>query len=625
MQAPKRFFNKLTLLAESLHQRRRYRLYCFLVGGLIGNVSFADVAISDIATPLVISATRFPTDQTLLANDVSVIDTEDLQRAPGQTLDEILTRTAGIETARTGQSGATSSFFLRGGNSNHTLILVDGQRINDISSGITAIQHIPSSMIDHIEIVRGSTSSLYGSDAVGGVIQIFTKQGAGQPHLEGGFEAGSYGYTAQNIAYRGEVNNMAFNIAVNHRQAHGHNATLPDNKPHYHPDRDGYRNKSLHTRVDYHLREAHIIGASLYATDAKIDIDNATPLSSYQHSHNRQKLVNTSFYSKNQLMPWWHSEIRAGQSRSIVYQIDNTNVSLAGRSLQTQGQWMHALTYDTHQFLAGVEWRKETFRSAMYHPKDRATLSLLIGYQGNFAKHGLQTHIRHDKNSQYHRHKSSNIGYRFDVTKTLRLFANLSRAFHAPTFMDLYYPGYNNPHLKPETAINKEVGARYQLTPHWKMDLSAWHTRLFNLIQYNHSALQPENINKAKLTGTTLSTHAKWSNFTVQASFTLQQPVEQSGKVLARRAKRHGTLTLQQDLGRWLWFSDMQSSGKRHDSDGTRLGGYTLFNVGLEYRFNKAWGITTRIDNVLNKNYTTLKGYKTPGMHGVVNITYNGL
>jgi vitamin B12 transporter len=563
--------------------------------------------------------------QSLLANEVSVIKTEDLQLAVGQTLDEILPRTAGIETARTGQAGAASSFFIRGNNSNHTLMLVDGQRISDLPGGTTAIQHIPLSMIDRIEIVQGSASSVYGSDAIGGVVQIFTKQGAGQPHVEAGLEAGSYAYTAQNIAYRGEVNNMAFNIAMSHRQAKGYNATSPDNQYSYHPDRDGYRNKTLHTRLDYHLTEEHILGASIYATDAKIDIDNTSPFSPYQNSQNRQKLLNTSLYSKNQLRSWWHSELRIGQGRSTLYQIDEGNLSLAGRTLQTQAQWMNFFTQGPHQFLAGIEWRNEAFQSDVYHPKDRHTTSLMAGYQGRFAHHGLQVNIRHDKSDQYRGQHTGNIGYSFSATKALRLFANLSRAFHAPTFMDLYYPGYNNPHLKPETSMNKEAGARYQITPRWKMGLSAWQTQLFNLIQYNNAALRPENINKAKLSGATLSTQTKWSDFTLQANFTRQQPVEESGKVLPRRAKRYGMLSLEQDRGRWLWLSEIQSISYRHDSDGTRLGGYTLFNIGAEYRFDKAWGISARVNNLFDKDYVALKGYATPGINGVVSITYSGL
>lgn len=590
---------------------------------LVAGTSFAGVEIPDQANdPIIISATRIPGNQSILASDITVLKAEDLTAAPGQTLDEVLSAVAGIETVRAGPPGSTSSFFVRGANSNHTLILLDGQRINSAADGTSAIQHIPLGMIDRIEIIRGSASSAFGSDAIGGVIQIFTKRGAGQPHLDAGMEVGSYGHFAQNLGFSGEVNNTAFNIAAGKSHARGYNATTPENTYSYNPDRDGYSNMALNASIDHRFTEEHILGASVYAADSKVDFDN----SPYQYSQNRQKLRNTSVYSKNRLQPWWESEIRIGQSRNTLYQTDDDTMSLVGRTTQNQMQWTNHFDLGQQRLLAGVEWRNEKFTSDAYTPDNRRTFALLAGYHGSFGAHNIQVNLRRDDSNQFGNENTGNIGYSFAATRALRLYANVGRAFHAPTFVDLYYPNFSNPDLKPEKAHNYEAGANYRINNNWKVGLAAWQTRITDLIQYNNVKNKPENISRAKLTGATLSTEGKWASFSAEANFNIQNPVNtDTGKVLPRRAKQYGSVTLKQDLGRWSWFSEMRATAYRYDSDSSRLGGYTLFNIGAEYRINKAWGVNARINNLFDKDYTALKGYNTPGINGVLSISYSGL
>ena len=572
----------------------------------------------DLGT-LVVTATRTPTPVRELLNDISVLTQEDIQRAGHATLPELLRTLPGIEFSANGGAGTNSSVFIRGANANHTLVLIDGMRINSATTGTTALEKIPLGQIERIEVLRGPGSHLYGSEAIGGVIQIFTKAGGATPSVHFGGGVGSRGLYQANVGGNGKFGEVNFNLEVAHEGTDSFSAIGNPTSTSYNPDNDAYRNTSVNTKLSYHLNAQHEFGATGFHSKGKGHFDAGLAFD----SRNKQTLAAYSLYSHNRFLPNWQSQFRIGRSFDDLLSLSTTTWTKF-RTDQDQISWQNNFETGVGRFTLGTEhnWQRVTSTTA-YNVDHRNVHSYFAGYQGRLGAHSMQLNARNDDNSQFGNHSTGSAAYGYQFTKAWRGSAGIGTAFRAPTFNELYFPNFGNANLQPETALNSEVAVHYDQGAH-HASLVYFDNRIDNLIAFVSSTFL--QVQDARITGTTLSYNGRVSDFGVRGSITLQDARnENDHSRLNRRAQQTATFGVDRQWGAWTFGGDMIAAGMRYSGTGNTLpmGGYTVFNLNTAYRYSKELSFQARLNNVFNKQYELVQTYNTPDRNFFIGFDYH--
>ncbi|MFY9329587.1 MAG: TonB-dependent receptor [Georgfuchsia sp.] len=637
------------------HQNHAVRVATAAVAVLF---SFASYATEEARAPeVVVTATRTPTRTNQLLSDVSVVTRDDIDHSPATSLTELLTTIPGISITDTGGRGATTSMFIRGTNSNHSLVLIDGQRISSATVGATAFEHIPLDQIDHVEVLRGPASSLYGADAIGGVIQIFTRKGDGdKPAPSFSFGAGSYRTTTGSISYGGSSGDTRFNLSGGWESEHGKNsikAPTGSFTDTYNQDKDPYDNTNVSAHVAQRLKPGTEIGGDYLETTIVKHSDTSncdvffTTCTANFDNRLHQKLRSYSVFATNQLSDDWKSSLRIGRSDDQLknWLIDPvaTTVTIDHYDTeQTQFSWQNDFSTRIGRVMAAAEWRKEAVDSSKALVVDsRTTKALVLGYQGEFGHHDVQASARIDdiQRSGTARSGSLAYGYRFDNGFTAH--ASMSRAFHAPTFNDLYWPVdpvnfyQGNPNLRPERAFNREIGLRYD-TAYTTTSLTYFHNKVTNLLDYVPSFVAPftgqmQNLSSATLRGASINQTLCWAAWTVRANFdALSARADATGRFLQRRVPHQGSVEVRRQFERFdLGALATYSSRRFNDNTNTQtLGGYSLLNLDANYRLTPEWSLQAKIGNLFDRDYVLLKDqfslneFTTPGRNFFLNVRY---
>jgi vitamin B12 transporter len=600
----------------------KIRVLASLAGGLLANLCFAEEATKVVAPEVVVTATRLPQPQTQSVQPTIVITAEEIAQSGQRTLVEVLQSLGGVEIASNGGFGQVSSVFIRGANSSHTLVLVDGIRLNSATAGTTAFENIPIGQIERIEIVAGPVSSLYGSDAIGGVIQIFTRSGKYSPGKNITVGAGRYNTRTVSSGINSAVDNTEFSLNFGHFEADGFDATkatIPFGQ--HNSDKDGYRNTNISGKIAHHFGETGEIGVTLFQSEGNTHFDNGTATDDVNH----QTLSAYSLYSRNKIMKDWQSLIRIGEGR------DNSVVTGASpsstRTRQPQLTWQNDIKLGPGTAIAGVEYLAQHIKSdTAYTQTYRTIKSVFGGYSGDYRSHGWQVNARHDSNSQFGNHTTGTLGYAYRLTSAFRLRTSAGTAFKAPTFNDLYFPGSNNPNLRPERSRNKEAGLDYQVGDH-RFGAAYFINQITDLIVFDNATNMPLNLNQARIKGTELSYRGNLGGFEVKTQLTFQDPInDATGKLLQRRAREHGTLSITKAVGPWKAGTELVAGGVRFDSTtenpANRMHGYGLVNLIASYTLNKEWLMRARWNNVVNRDYELVQNFNTPGSNLFVALQY---
>jgi vitamin B12 transporter len=579
----------------------------------------------------VVTATRLPQPRSQTLQPVTIITSQDIAQAGQQTLVEVLQSLGGVEIASNGGFGQPSSVFMRGANSGHTLVLVDGMRIGSATLGTTALENIPLSQIERIEVVPGQLSSLYGSDAIGGVVQIFTKGGGkGAPSIGAAAGAGTYGSGSANAGVSRAIGDAGFSLYAGYFASQGFDATKPGAFGHD-PDRDGYRNASLSGKVAYHLDARNELGLTLFGSDGRTHFDNDPTTDAVNH----QALSAFSVYSSNQITEIWQSTVRAGQGQ------DRSTTSGVFPSFfetkQPQFTWQNNIKLGPGTAIAGAEYLVQNVASdSTFAQNHRSIKSAFAGYLGAYDRHDWQANIRDDDNSQFGNHTTGLLGYAYRTTDELRLRVSAGTAFKAPTFNDLYAidpsGGFtSNPNLRPESSYSKEVGANYQAGTN-RFTATYFDNHINDLIVFvvTNPAIfagTVENVNSARIRGVELGYQGSFASLQAYARVTLQDPVDQAtGSMLPRRAKEYGGAGLSKTSGSWTLGGEVVASGARFDqpgeAEGSRMHGYGLLNLAATYAVNSEWSIRGRWNNVFNREYELAQGFNTPGSNVFLTVQY---
>ena len=612
---------------------------------LTANV-FADTTLK--TSDVFVTATRTLIPKKNVIADITLISEEQIKLAGSSSLPELLQRQPGIEISNNGGQGKVSTLFLRGASSTHSVILLDGIRIDSATAGLTAIENIPLSQIEKIEIVRGPASSLYGQDAIGGVIQIFTKKGLNgfKPYISFGY--GKYNTSIAQGGIRGGDDTTSYAINLSSQNSTGFSAFEPNTNPAataniYNLDKDGYRNKSVSASLSHKINEKLDINFQYFLSQGKNKYDNRyanwDPSIDWKNTQDQESLSGTV---NSQLTNYWKSSLRVGlgiddyveKQRYIsgaTREVDNVY-----KTIQNQITWQNDLILPLGSLVLLYDKldQKINVTDTSYSKKDRQNDAYMIGYNLNQANHNFQANVRKDFNSVYRDATTGNIGYSYAIDSNWSIASSFGTAFRSPTFNYLYAGSNANPDLQPEKSKNIEAQLKYQSDAEFFSFVTFKNKITDFIISNGTTGYRPYNINTAEIYGATVSSSHFINHFQVKSSFTVQSPMNESAdKYLPRRSNFFGTVGLNYFIQNWnLGFEATGSGNRYNDAENLfNIPGYIKTNLFADYQITKNLAMNARVDNVLGKNYTyayegnpTTDGfrYQTPSQSFFISLRY---
>src|SRR5450759_2369154 len=417
---------------------------------LITVALFAAIALPFLAyadTPmelLIVTPTRMPQSLDKTIPDTTVLNEQDIQNSGAPDVPTLLRSLAGVEVVQTGGLGTVSSTFMRGTNSDHVLVLLDGVRINSATTGTTALEHIMLDSIERIEVVRGNVSSLYGSEAIGGVIQLFTKLGHGAPAFNASAGLGRHGTQRLAAGFSGKVNNNSFSVNVGKVKTDGVSA-INTSIATTNPDKDGYDNTTFTAQVKHAFNDYHQWSAAGFSRrgDGQYDtVYDATlsPTATTDRNNTKTALEKLSLTSDDQLNAMWHSKLNWARDTDDSKDYLNDVEDFRFKTVNNQLAWQNELQLANMQRinLAAEHLVQSVDSDTLYNQTRRSVNSLLGGYLGEYGAQQVQFNLRQDHYSDFGTANTGLLGYGLSFADNWRATASISNAFKAPTFNDLY-------------------------------------------------------------------------------------------------------------------------------------------------------------------------------------------
>lgn len=566
---------------------------------------------------IVVTATRTArtADETLAA--VSVITRKDIERSQAQSVQEVLAGQAGINITNSGGAGKSTGVFLRGTEDEHVLVLIDGIKVGSATTGKAAFQDIPVDAIERIEIVRGPLSSLYGSEAIGGVIQIFTRKGGGETTPVASFTLGSYGTRQATAAVTGGSADNWFNLRASHFTTDGFNS-----KDGTETDKDGYRNNAITLRGGHRFKPGTELDVHLLRAEGKNEYDGT----SSNESESVQLALGVNL--KHRINDLWNTRFTLGQSRDESDNFLNGVYKTTFNTRSNTISWQNDLDLGPRrQFTLGADYQKDEVTSTTnYTVKNRDNTGVFAQFMAGSGAHDLKLSLRQDDNSQFGDATTGNAAWGMELRDGLRASLSYGTAFKAPTFNELYYPGFGNPALLPEKSKSLEAGlSGRHVAGRWSLNL--YETRIDDLIGFDGTT-NPSNAS-ARIRGIEVETRAQLVGWDIHANVTLQDPENRSntanqGKVLNRRAEQSLRLDLDRRLGAWNLGGTFRAEGRRYDNlaNTTRISGYGLIDLRAETRLAKDWLFQAKVENLFDKDYETVATYNQPGRSVYLTLRY---
>lgn len=568
---------------------------------------------------VLVTATRMPLAEIDTLAQVTVITRKDIEAASFATLAELLQRKAQVEIRSTGGPGQPSGAFIRGANAQQTLVLVDGLRIGSATSGSTAFENIALDSIERIEVVKGPLSGLYGSDAIGGVVQIFTR-GHDKPRLTAEAGVGTNSTLAFNSGFSTLEGKFSLTLNAGYRETAARSATNPRaGEFTYNPDRDAYKNSHALFKMAYELWQGEVISASAWQSSGRAKFDNG-PI---ENPSTKQTLSGLQVSSKNNFTDFWKSTLRAGQSVDDL----ETFSEFGGRFKTTQNQvaWQNEFATPVGAWLLGYEWLDQRIGGTTdYDKPKRTTQSFFASVNESIDQQRLSANVRRDREDQFGSRTTGGLSYGVQLDEDELVFMSAGQAFRAPSFNDLYFPGFSNPKLKPEKSQSVEYGWRVT-RPQFRFNLAVFDQRIDDLIAFDFATNTPQNIRRARIKGVEFAGGVTWLGYNWRGSITAQRPTDgDTNKQLRSRAKQFGTLVVSKTFGAWDLTMDVNASSKRFDSideaPASILPGYAVVNGSVRYRVDKTWTVEVSAQNIADKNYELARGYNTTGRALFLNV-----
>ncbi|QHE86599.1 TonB-dependent receptor domain-containing protein [Hydrogenophaga sp. BPS33] len=571
----------------------------------------------------VVTATRVETRTDEVLSDVVLIDAEVIAQSTARSLSEVLSRRAGLQMSANGGRGKQSGLFVRGTETRHVLLLVDGVRVGSSTAGSASWDNIPLSAIDRIEVLKGPASALYGSDAVGGVVQVFTKRGAKGFHPQASVTVGSFGHHEVTAGFSGGNDSLTYNLSVGSLREDGFSSTNPNVAfGNHNPDKDGFDQDSLSASLRWKL-------APGWTTDLNFTQANAT--SQFDQGPGtfdvRSEAV-TRVAGWGLTRQWSadsRTQLRISRSDDKSDSFENSVVPSVFNTTQTQITLQHDWNTAIGNLLVGAESIKESVSGTQaYSVNARTTDAAFVGLTGQAGKHLWQANLRRDENSQFGGATTGFASYGYQLNPNWRPHIAYGTSFKAPSFNTLYYvsPFFNgNPSTQPERGKNREAGLTYTQGAH-EVKLTRFDNRVRGFI-----TLQPAvaNVPRVRIEGWSLTytgSAGAWS-WTTNLEL-LDARNLQNNRKLQRRADEVLSASLDHKLGAWTWGASVQLVAERFDdaANARRLPGFGTVDLHARYALNKDWSLALRLNNAGDKFYETAYGYNQPGRAAFLTLNW---
>ncbi|MEN5094193.1 TonB-dependent receptor [Pseudomonas protegens] len=608
---------------------------------------FADTPDRDQALKLpemLISANR----QVEARNDSSAANTvftrEDIDRLQPSSLTDLLQRAPGVQVARSGGRGSLPGIYLRGTGSAQSLVLVDGQRISSSSSGDSNLQYLNVQQIERVEVLRGSRSVIYGSDAIGGVIQIFTRRGA-QQGLQGRMHVGfgSNQTWERSLGLSGGDERTRFSLGASLDETAGIDWThesFPSDTDH-----DGYRNKSLSFTLSHALNDDLEGGFNLLDNRGRARYDN--PFGRYDSSYNvfaqdpytDFSVSSVSGYLDANLNDYWKSRLELGHSENRDLKRDKlSDERSVFNTYRDSLNWQNDMRLDEdNSLILGADWYEDRLNTspAQFAEDSRWNRAAFIQHRFHSESFSTELGLRRDQNQQYGSQNTWSGTFTLPLNPDNDLLLSYSEGFRAPNFSDLYYPGFSNPDLKPEHSKSYELQWRSQLTQSSRLEASIYRTDIKDAIIYDRVAQRPENVGAARINGFEAALKQELLGWQTSIGTAIIDPRNRkNGHQLPRRARRTLSLDLDRQFDLLAFGASWQLVSKSYEDLSVKkqvpVGGYGLFGLRSSWALKRELKLDLKLDNVFNKSYTRELyeyngngyGYREEGRTWMLGVTW---
>jgi len=598
-----------------MNHHRKLTVLLLTAAWSIGLLRAEEIDTYELKPDLVVTPSRMVESLSDTLASVSIISRQDIEISVAEDLFELLRLQAGVDIVRNGGPGAQTSVFLRGSNSNHVLVLIDGVRVSSANTGAYVWEQLPLNQVERVEIVRGPRGSLYGSDSIGGVIHIFTRS---SPDPYARVTGGSYS-TAEfegGLGYEGESTRISVNAG--YRDVDGFSAQNSHGFS-YHPDDDGYKNINLAVKGATEASYGRWQYSAL-ALDSESEFDQGV-------SDSRQAIVSVGFHGN--FTAHWDYQLLGGFIRDELFS-DFDAFSTDFKSRRYQFSWQNQLmTGQDGKLSFGLDYYHENGKSEYSWDESRNNTGLFASYDHYADRLHLQVAGRFDDNSRFGSQLTGQLALGYDISDAWQIMGSYGSAFRGPNLSEQFSPGFGgifagNPDLDPESSTSGELGLRWQHDTAGTFSAALYRTNVEDLIAFNGELFQAINIAKARLEGLELEYNYSRGGWLLAANATLQSTEDTaSGEPLLRRPDEKGSVTLERRFanGSWLgleWFY----SGDRKDFGGVTLDSYQLLNLRAGWAFTPVWRIELRGDNLLNETYEPSYGFNATGRSWFISLAW---
>ena len=597
----------------------------------------APVTLKDV----VVTASRVATPITDVIADVSIIDRDRLDQAGQSSLLDLLAQQPGVQFTSNGSYRSNSGIFLRGASSSQTLVLIDGMRVGSATSGRASLENIPLERIERIEILRGAAAALYGPDAVGGVIQIFTRAPTQGLALSASVGVGSDGQQQAGASVRGTKGIIGYSLGVSHEKASGISVITNPASANFNADADRFASTSVDAKLIARINKDHALTLSWLQSQGEYQFDDTpfpNPLALTKATSDavaKPRLTNAQLKWEAQWLAQWKSTVSLGTSddESVSEYFRLVDGAAGGNNKfntnRKQLTWQNDIALGKDVLSLMLESRSESIDSSTdYTVKSRDIRSALVSYALNRADWNALAVLRNDDNSQFGSVNNWALSGGYRLTSNLRAVASVGTSFQAPSFNQLYFPNFGNAALTPQRNRSEEIGLRYS---QGRLNLGAVVYR--NDIQ---GFINPSNnvqSSRAVLRGVTLSADTQVGATNYALSYDYADPrsffsfAASNDLRLVRIAQNVLNARVSHRMNDIDLFGELKVSSDREDNNlafngRDTLPGYGLLNLGVDWRIRKDLSLLARVNNATDAQYSLANSYSTPGRNVFVTLAW---
>ncbi|PSW13133.1 TonB-dependent receptor [Photobacterium sanctipauli] len=600
-----------------------------LLAVVLAQVCLPSVVLADQSSTdevMVVTANRFEQPIKNVIAPVSVVTKEEIDAIQAKSLAEVLRRLPGVQVVSGGYGQATE-VYVRGTTSRHLLVMINGVRIGSATLGSADFSQIPLTGIERIEFIRGSRAALYGSDAVGGVLNIITEYQSGEQLVQVTAGAGSDGYYQLGGSAAGSLGESSWGkLAVKGEEADGFSAR----KPPFEQDDDGFKQKNVVAELGTQLGDNWKLSLQGYYHDGEAEYDDSYGAPNAQSESSLYNVAAKAGYFATDYV----SEVTVAHNQDEARNFNDLSPGSTIKTKRDVVNWQnHYQVNNQLEVGGGVEWNRDKVSNTdtTYDKDTRDNTAFYL--TSIYRNQGLQLEgsVRTDDNDSYGRNNTWQAAAAYTFASDIQISANVGTAFKAPTFNDLYWPDSGNPDLEPEESTNYEVSlAGSHSLLDWR--ITAYQSDIEKLIAWAPKDASnpagdwiPMNVNEAEIKGVELTAGFYTGPLYHDLSYDyLDAKDTDLDKQLIRRAKHNAKWNMSYMLDQWQFDVSALYRGKSYEdaSNTNELDAYTLVDVAASYFVTDNLTLRGRVANLFDEDYVAKETYNVQERSYYATVTY---